>query len=85
MPPQDRGRCDYAMPPQHLRQPLDECGEDRSVCPVQAGLGVGSAQHGDFVTRYQELTSLDADERLSSNSRFTATGRSNTAAQRHSS
>jgi hypothetical protein len=42
------------MPPQHLRQPLDERSEDRSVCPVQAGLGVGSAQHGDFMTQHQE-------------------------------
>jgi hypothetical protein len=28
----------------------DQRGEDCSVCPVQAGLRVGSAQHGDFVT-----------------------------------
>jgi hypothetical protein len=39
-------------------QHLDQRGEDRSVCPVQAGLGVGSAQHGDFVTQHQEFDVL---------------------------
>jgi hypothetical protein len=36
MPAQDRARCDQAMPPQHLRQPADEGGEDRAIHPIQA-------------------------------------------------
>ncbi|MGH3798218.1 MAG: hypothetical protein ACRDR6_16930 [Pseudonocardiaceae bacterium] len=46
------------MAPQHPRQLPDQCGEDRAICPVQAGLGVGSAQHGDFVTQHQEFDVL---------------------------
>lgn len=51
VPAQDRARRDQAMLPQHLWQPSDERGEDRSMCPVQAGLRVGSAQHSDFVAQ----------------------------------
>ncbi len=58
MPAQDCARRDQAMPPQHWWQPPDERGEDRSIRPVQAGLRVGSAQHGDFVTQHQELDVL---------------------------
>jgi hypothetical protein len=43
---------------QHWWQPPDERGEDRSIRPVQTGLGVDSAQHGDFVTQHQELNVL---------------------------
>jgi hypothetical protein len=42
-------RCPRCIPRQHP----DQRGEDRSVCPVQAGLRVGSAQHGDFMTQHQ--------------------------------
>jgi hypothetical protein len=58
MPAQDRARCDQAMPPQHLRQPADEGGEDRAIRPVQARLRVSSAQHGNFVAQHQELDVL---------------------------
>jgi hypothetical protein len=58
MPAQDCARRDQAMLAQHLRQPSDECGEDRSICPVQAGFRVGCAQHGDFVAQHQELDVL---------------------------
>jgi hypothetical protein len=44
--------------PQHLRQPPEERGEHRWVRPVQVGLGVGCAQHGDFVTQHQEFDVL---------------------------
>ena len=49
MPAQDRVRGDQAMAPQRAGQPPDERGEDGSVCPVQAGSGVGAAEHGDLV------------------------------------
>jgi hypothetical protein len=58
VPTQDRARRDQSMPPQHQRQPSGERGEHRSICPVQARLGVGSAQHDDFVTQHQELDIL---------------------------
>jgi hypothetical protein len=58
VPTQDRARRDQSMPPQHQRQPSGERGEHRSIRPVQAGLGVSSAQHGDFVTQHQELDVL---------------------------
>ena len=44
----DRARCEQAMLAQHPRQPPEQDREDRSIRPVQVGLGVGSAQHGDF-------------------------------------
>jgi hypothetical protein len=46
---QDRGRCDHAMPAQRRGQASDECSEQCSVGPVEAGLGVGSAEYGDLV------------------------------------
>jgi hypothetical protein len=36
----------------------NKTGEDRSIRPVQTGLRVDSAQHGDFVTQHQELNVL---------------------------
>jgi hypothetical protein len=53
MPAQDRARRDQPMPSQHLRQPPDERGKDRAIRPVQAGLRVDSAQHGNFMTQHQ--------------------------------
>ena len=58
MPAQDRARCDHAMSAQHLRQPPDQRGEDRSIRPVQARYRGGSAQHGDFVAQHQEFDVL---------------------------
>jgi hypothetical protein len=58
MPAKDRAWRDQPMPPQHLRQPPDQRGEDRAIRPVQAGLRVDSAQHGDFMTQHQELDVL---------------------------
>ena len=58
MPAQDRARCDQAMPPQHLRQPADEGGEDRAIRPIHARLRIGSAQHGNFVAQHQQLDVL---------------------------
>jgi hypothetical protein len=49
MPAQDRGRGDQAVPALRRGQALDECGEQRSVGPVQARLEVGSAEYGDLV------------------------------------
>jgi hypothetical protein len=40
VPAQDRARGDQAMAPQDRRQPPDEVGEDRSVGPVQAWVGL---------------------------------------------
>jgi hypothetical protein len=36
----------------------DECGEQCSVGPVEAGLGVGSAEYGDLVAQDEELDVL---------------------------
>ena len=58
MPAQDRGRGDQAMPAQPRGQVSDECGEQGSVGPVEAGLGVGSAEYGDLVAQDEELDVL---------------------------
>lgn len=58
MPTQDRARRDQAMLAQHRRQPSHKRGEDRSIRPVQAGLGVGSTQHGDLMAQHQECDVL---------------------------
>ena len=58
MPAQDRGRGDQAMPAQRRGQASDECSEQCSVGPVEAGLGVGSAEYGDLVAEDEELDVL---------------------------
>jgi hypothetical protein len=58
MPAQDCARCDHAMPPQHLRQPADERGEDRSIRPVHPRPWIRSPHDGNFVAQYQELDVL---------------------------
>ena len=58
MPAQDRVRCDQAVATQCSGQPLDERGEDGSVCPVQARSWVGAAQDGDFVPPHEKLDVL---------------------------
>ena len=46
------------MSAQHRGQASDECGEQGSVGPVEAGLGVGSAEYGDLVAQDEELDVL---------------------------
>ena len=46
------------MPAQRRRQALDQGGEQGSVGPVLAGLGVGSAEYGDLVAENEELDIL---------------------------
>ena len=58
VPAQDRGRGDQAVPAQRRGQALDECGEQGAVGPVQARLGVGSAEYGDLVAQDEELDVL---------------------------
>ena len=68
MPAQDGARGDQAMATQRSRQPPDERGEHGPVRPLQAGSGVGAAQHGDLVPQHEELDVLGADVRPSSRS-----------------
>jgi hypothetical protein len=58
VPPQDRGRGDEAMTAQDRGQASDQSGEHGSVSPVQAGLGVRSAENGDLVAQDEELDVL---------------------------
>lgn len=67
MPAQDRARGDQSMDPQHPGQSSDQRGEHRSIGPVHPGLGVGPAQHGDFMTQHQQFDVLGR-RRASSNS-----------------
>ena len=55
VPPQDCGRSDQAVAAQHRGEASDQHGEQGPVGPVQAGLGVGSAQYGDLVAQDEEL------------------------------
>ena len=54
----------------HLWQVPDQRGEDGAVGPVEPGLGMSSAQHGDLVAQYQQLDVLEAGERLSRSSQL---------------
>jgi hypothetical protein len=58
MPAQDRARCDQPLPPEYGRQPPDERGEHRSIRPIQTGLRIGSAQHGDFMPQHEKFDVL---------------------------
>jgi hypothetical protein len=49
VPPEHGAGRDQAVHPQMLWQEPDERGEDRTVGPVQLGLGLTAAQHGDLV------------------------------------
>ncbi len=60
MPAQDGARGDQAMAAQRSRQPPDERGEHGPVRPLQAGSGVGAAQHRDLVPQHEELDVLGA-------------------------
>ena len=46
------------MPAQCRGQVLDEGGEQGAVGPVQSGLGVGSAEYGDFVAQDEQFDVL---------------------------
>ena len=58
VPPHDRGRGDEPVTAQHCGQTSDEGGEQGSVGPVQAGLGVGSAEYGDLVAKDEQFDVL---------------------------
>ena len=60
MPAQDRVGGAQAMTTQRSGQPLDEGGEHGPVRPLQAGPGVGAAQHRDLVPQHEELDVLGA-------------------------
>ena len=53
-------RGDQAMATQRPRQPPDERGEHGPVRPLQAGSGIGAAQHRDLVPQHEELDVLGA-------------------------
>ena len=72
MPAQDRGRGDHAMPAQPRGQVSDECGEQGSVGPVEAGLGVGSAEYATSWRRTRSSMSLDDGARGSSVSQLSS-------------
>jgi hypothetical protein len=57
---------------QHRGEVSDECSEQCSVGPVEAGHGVSSAEHGDLVAEDEELESLDDDARGSSVSQLSS-------------
>ena len=53
--PQGGGWGDQAVTAQHRGEASDQGGEQGAVGPVQARLGVGSAQYGDFVPQDERL------------------------------
>ena len=55
VPPQHGAGGDQPVRPQLSRQEPDQDGEDRSAGPVQPGLGMGTAQHGDLVPQHQQF------------------------------
>ena len=46
------------MTAQHRGQAPDQRGEQGSVCPVQARLGVGSVEYGDLVAQDEQFDVL---------------------------
>jgi hypothetical protein len=58
VPSQHGARCDQAMCPQVPGQQPNQRGEHGTISPVQSGLGVGAAQHGDLVTQDEQLDIL---------------------------
>jgi hypothetical protein len=55
MPWQDRVGSEQSMPAQRLGEQPEQRGEYCPVSSVEARLGVGSAEHGDFVAHDKEL------------------------------
>jgi len=72
VPAQDRARRDQSVFPQDPRQFADQRGEHRSIRPVQAGLWVGSAQHGNFMSQRQEFDILGRRRAAQQHSRFSS-------------
>jgi hypothetical protein len=72
MPAQDRARCDQAMPPQHLRQPADEGGEDPRSAQSRRGFGLALRSTATSWHSTRSSMFLDAGERPSNNSRFSS-------------
>ena len=58
MPAQDRVRRDQAMAAQPSGQAPNERGEHGPVRPLQAGSGVGAAEHGDLVSQHEQFDVL---------------------------
>jgi len=55
VPPQDGTGRDQPVHPQLCWQQPDQRGEDRSVGPVEPGPRIGTAQHRDLVSQYEQL------------------------------
>jgi hypothetical protein len=66
MPGQQRGQGDDPMGPQPAGEQLGQDGQDRSVCPGEAGPGHLTVQHRDSVTQDEDLDILAAVLRASS-------------------
>jgi hypothetical protein len=62
VPPQDGGRGDQAVTAQHRGQAWDQRGEHGSVGPVEAGLGVGSAEYRDLSWRRTSSSMCSDDD-----------------------
>jgi hypothetical protein len=58
MPAQDRVRPDQTTAAQRSGQPPNERGEHCPVRPLQAGSGVGAAEHGDLVSQHEQFDVL---------------------------
>jgi len=58
VPPQDCSRSHQAVCAQPCRQVPDQRGHDGPVSPVEAGPGVGAAQHGDFMPQDEQFCVL---------------------------
>jgi hypothetical protein len=55
VPPQGGGWGDQAVTAQHRGEASDQGGEQGAVGPIQAELGVGSAEYGDLVAQDEQL------------------------------
>jgi hypothetical protein len=48
----------YCVNNPHGRQSSDQRGEHRTIHPIQTGLWISSAQHGDFMPQHQKFDVL---------------------------
>jgi hypothetical protein len=55
VPAQDGAGGDQPMVPQPRGQEPDQRGEDCAVGPVEPGLRMSAAQHGDLVPQHEQL------------------------------
>ena len=58
VPAKDGAGGDQPVCPQRSGQLADQCGQHRSVSPVQPGPGPGAAEHGDLVPQHQQFRVL---------------------------